>query len=278
MTQQNSPAQKTATTIAGNLYDYPSYYDVIFGADWQREIKLLRFCFEHHTDLNVQQIFEPACGTGRLLIQLAKSNFEVAGLDLNPRAVKYCNQRFKRSGRIDATVCGDMTDFCLSDLTLQKPMQAAFNPINSIRHLLSEAQMQSHWQRMADVIEPGGLYIVGLHLSPEVGPPCDAETWTASRGQLTVCSHLQTTDLDLTARIERVAMSYDVTTPSQRLRIDGELVFRTYSLSQFTQSFEHSGNWKLCTAYDFTYDISQPISLTEASEDVVFVLQRSELV
>ncbi|PHR95175.1 MAG: methyltransferase type 11 [Blastopirellula sp.] len=274
MTQPNSPEEKS-TTIAGNLYDYPSYYDVIFGADWRREIELLKFCFEQHTELEVKQLFEPACGTGRLLIQLAKLDFEVTGLDLNPRAVKYCNQRFKRAGRTEAAVCGDMTDFSLSDLTLQKPMQAAFNPINSIRHLLSEDQMQSHWQCMAEVIELGGLYIVGLHLSPEVGTPCDAESWTASRGQLTVCSHLQTTDLDLTERIERVAMSYDVTTPGQKLRIDGELIFRTYSLEQFTQSFENSANWKLCAVYDFTYDTSQQISLTEASEDVIFVLQRT---
>ncbi|MGY8767064.1 MAG: class I SAM-dependent methyltransferase [Pirellulales bacterium] len=274
MTQPNSPEEKP-TTIAGNLYDYPSYYDVIFGADWRREIELLKFCFEQHCDLDVRQLFEPACGTGRLLIQLAKSNFEVAGLDLNPRAVKYCNRRFKRSERSDAAVCGDMADFQLSDLTLQKPMQAAFNPINSIRHLLSETQVQSHWQCMAEVIEPGGLYIVGLHLSPEVGPPCDAESWTASRGQLTVCSELQTTDLDLNERIERVAMSYNVTTPSQRLRIDGELIFRTYSLSQFIHSFENGGNWKLCAAYDFTYDTSSQVTLTETSEDVVFVLQRT---
>ena len=29
------------------IYDYPNYYDVLFGADWRAEFKFLRACFEN---------------------------------------------------------------------------------------------------------------------------------------------------------------------------------------------------------------------------------------
>ena len=41
----------------------------------------------------MRRLFEPGCGTGRLLVKLAQAGYEVAGNDLNPKAVDYCNAR-----------------------------------------------------------------------------------------------------------------------------------------------------------------------------------------
>ena len=50
--------------IAGHLYDYPKYYDLVFGSDWKAEIDFLQACFAKHARLSVKRLFEPACGTG----------------------------------------------------------------------------------------------------------------------------------------------------------------------------------------------------------------------
>ena len=117
-------------TIQGDLYDYPKYYDLVYGSDWKAEFDFLEDCFERHADGVVERLFEPACGTGRLLIKFADVGYEVAGVDLNPKAIDYCNARLDRAGYPPSTFVGDMCDF-----QIDQPVDAAFNTINSFRHL-----------------------------------------------------------------------------------------------------------------------------------------------
>jgi SAM-dependent methyltransferase len=85
--------------LSGGLYDYPAYYDLVYGSDWKAEFDFLVACFEKHALRGaVQRVFEPACGTGRLLYRLARAGYEAAGLDLNPKAVEYCKRRLERLG------------------------------------------------------------------------------------------------------------------------------------------------------------------------------------
>ena len=83
-------------TIVGDIYDYPKYYDVLFGSDWKAEFDFLEDCFERHTPRVVRRLFEPACGTGRLLMRLAEAGYEVSGNDLNAKA----NYRFGATGQV----------------------------------------------------------------------------------------------------------------------------------------------------------------------------------
>ena len=59
-------------TVSANLYDFPKYYDLIFGNDWKAEFDFLLAAIDKHGLRNTRRIFEPACGTGRLLIKLAQ--------------------------------------------------------------------------------------------------------------------------------------------------------------------------------------------------------------
>ena len=113
--------------MIANLYDYPRYYDLVFGSDWKAEHDFLLAVFDTHAAGRVRRVFEPACGTGRLLFRLAQSGLAVSGLDLNPRAVDFCNKRLLRHGFPATAVVGDMADF-----RLRAPVDAAFNTINGI--------------------------------------------------------------------------------------------------------------------------------------------------
>ena len=82
-------------TIA-SIYDFPTYYDLVFGSDTAAELRFLNKCFERFVDGSVKRVFEPACGTGRLLYRMGQSGFHVGGIDLNAKAVEYCNKRLAR--------------------------------------------------------------------------------------------------------------------------------------------------------------------------------------
>ncbi len=42
--------QTMIETIAGDLYDYPKYYDLVFGSDWKTEFDFLLACFDKHEE------------------------------------------------------------------------------------------------------------------------------------------------------------------------------------------------------------------------------------
>ena len=259
------------TTIQGNLYDYPKYYDLVYGSDWKAEFDFLEDCFELHTDLVVERLFEPACGTGRLLAKFAAAGYDVSGLDLNPKAIDYCNARLKRQSFASSAFVGDMADFCL-----KRKVDAAFNTINSFRHLQTEAQARSHLECVSAALKPGGLYILGLHLTPTAVEPMQEESWSARRGNLAVLSRLWVTECNRRKRRETVGMSFDVYTPSDQFRIEDRVVFRTYSARQMERLLGNIADFEVTSVYDFSYDISRPLEIGPESEDVVYVLKKRQ--
>lgn len=255
--------------MPANLYDYPRYYDLVFGSDWKAEFDFLRRAFDKFVAGRVRRVFEPACGTGRLLFRLALAGYEVSGLDLNPRAIDYCNKRLARRQKKAAVYVGDMTDF-----TLPRPVDAAFNMINSFCHLLSESQALAHLRCVAAALRSGGIYVLGLHLTPTEGSPLEQESWSARRGHLGINTCLKTSDLDLCRRTERCTMTMDVYTPTRQFQIVDELTFRTYTRQQLQDLLAAVPELRLTSVYDFTYRIDQPIEIAATTQDVVLVLRR----
>jgi SAM-dependent methyltransferase len=256
-------------TIKGHLYDFPKYYDLIFGADWKSEFQFLEATFNKYSKRPVKKLFEPACGTGRLLIKLAEAGYEVAGNDLNQHAVDFCNQRFARKGLKPVATVGDMANF-----KLKGKVDAAFNLINTVRHLESEEAIQNHLACVAEALAKGGIYLLGLHLTPATPAKCTEERWSATRGALTVNSCLWSIETNLKTRIERIGVTYDVKTPSKVFRIEDETVFRTYTAAQMAMLILQEPKFELVATHDFRYDIDEPITINTQTEDVVYVLRR----
>lgn len=256
-------------TIAGHLYDYPKYYDLIFASDWAAEFKFLKECFEQYSSKPVKRVFEPACGTGRLLVQFAKGSYEVAGNDLNEKAIEYCNERLVRQGFAPSAFVGDMANF-----TVKKKFDAAFNLINTFRHLPTEATAEAHFKCVADALNKGGIYLLGLHLIPKTPQKCTSETWSARRGPLSVVSNLWSIELDLKKRVERIGVTYDVSTPSRKFRIEDETIFRTYTAEQMFDLIATEPRLRLVETFDFRHDINWPIEITADTEDVIYLLKR----
>lgn len=259
-----------AEKIAGDIYDYPVYYDLIFGSDWRAEFDFLTGCFERFAKRPVKRIFEPACGTGRLLIKMAEAGFDVSGNDLNERAVKFCNERLRRKNFPETATVGDMSDF-----RLKRKVDAGFNTINTFRHLLLEKQAVGHLQCMADAIAKGGLYVLGLHLIPKaVEDRLEDEAWSARRGNLGVNTYMWSKRIDEKKRYEYLGMKIDVYTPTKHIEIEDEMIYRTYSARQIRNLLKKVPDFDFVAAYDFAYDFDMPIEIDSQTEDVVLVLRK----
>ena len=264
-----APAAGEPEEVPGDLYDFPVYYDLVFGSDWRAEYEFLFDCYAQHATRPLVRIFEPACGTGRLLHRLAADGYAVAGNDLNPHAIDYCNRRLVRHGFPATAVVGDMTDF-----TVPESVDLAFCFINTFRHLPTEEAALACLRCTAASLAPGGLFLLGLHLTPTVGERMTEENWSARRGGLRVDSHMVSLALDEVARCERVALRFEITTPTRRFALVDELRFRTYTAKQFAALLGSVPDLEWVETYDFRYDLASPVRIDGVTEDVVAVLRK----
>jgi SAM-dependent methyltransferase len=252
-----------------SIYDHPRWYDMVFGADCAAEIKFIEGCARRYLDRPPKRLFEPACGTGRLLLRFAKRGYQVAGLDLNEKAIAFCNEKFVKQSLKPTAWVADMCDFKVS-----KPFDLAFNTINSFRHVNSEEGAIAHLRCMANAVRRGGLYLLGLHLTPTKGTPNDNEGWSVRRGHLSIRTWMWPVEKLPRKRLERFGIRFDIRTPTRHLRIDDELRLRSYTAPQMNDLFASAKSWKILGTYDFRYNLKKPVSVDERTEDVVFVLRR----
>jgi SAM-dependent methyltransferase len=262
-------SETSMETLQGHLYDYPKYYDLIFGSDWKAEFDFLEAVFAKHAKRTIKRLFEPACGTGRLLIKFARAGYEVAGNDLNPHAVDYCNNRLARGGFPRSAEVGDMTDF-----RVKRKFDAAFNTINSFRHIPDEKGAVGHLRCVAEALHRGGLYVLGLHLTPTVGPRIEEESWSARRGHLCVISRMWSIGIDSKTRNEHLGMTFDIHTPTRQFRLEDRMDYRTYTHRQFTSLLNKVPELEVTGVYDFRYEIDTPVTITPETEDVVLILRK----
>lgn len=264
--------QKTTASI----YDFPVYYDLVFGSDTAAEMKFLGKCFDRYVDGKVRRVFEPACGTGRLIYRMGRPDvegggLEVGGIDLNEKAIDYCNRRLERLNIKGRAMVGDMSDF-----EVKRPYDAAFNTINSFRHLQTEAGAQAHLEAMARAVRPGGIYALGLHLTPTRGETTDHESWSARRGQLSINTYMWPIEKNAKKRLEKFGIRFDVYKPTQSLRIEDALELRSYTADQFQKLLDSVPVWEICEWFDFAYDADAPTVVNETSEDIVVILKRKK--
>lgn len=256
-------------TLTESIYDHPKYYDLVFGSDCAAEVKFICDANEKFLGGKARHLFEPACGTCRLLFGLAKKGFSVSGIDLNEKAVAFGNQRFTRNGLAATARVADMSDF-----RVNRKWDLAFNTINSFRHLTTARSAADHLHCMAAGTKKGGIYLLGLHLTPTAIDPLDEEAWSARRGHLTVNTQMWTKERNSRKRMDRYGIRFDIYTPTRQFSIIDELQMRSYTARQFQKMIDDQPDWEIEAAYDFAYDIRQPINIDAKTEDTVYVLRR----
>ena len=147
--------------LVANCYDYPHYYDIAFQAYTRREADFIEAACRKYCLFDARRVLEPACGTGRLITELATRGYQVTGFDLSQPALNYLRRRLARRRLRAETFEAEMSDFRLG-----RPVDAAYCTVNTFCHLLTEEAARDHLECIAESLRPGGIYILGLHLRP----------------------------------------------------------------------------------------------------------------
>jgi len=257
-----------------NWYDYPQYYDLAFKGETTKEATFICDAIEKHGPRNSTKVFEPACGSGRLTIAVAKQGYYCHGFDINQSALEYLNHNIIKS-KVDATATFDHMESFSIKLPYGAKFDAAFCTLSTFRHLHKTKDAISHFHHVANHLKKGGVYLLGIHLISDDYDDCD-ESWdtTHSGNGITVQSSLRSTQYDLKNRMESIEAKILVNTPTEKIKLISEYRLKTYTLKQLRAILKQAPQFEHIATYD-SLDTTSLITLNKQHDDVILVLKKA---
>ena len=255
--------------LQANWFDYPQYYDIAFQAYTPGEANFIEAACRKYCQFEVRRFLEPACGSGRLITELAARGYQMVGFDASQPALSYLRRRLTRC-RLHA----ELFEAEMSNFRIGKPADVAYCVVSTFRHLLSEQAARDHLECIARSLRPGGIYVLGLHLLPLGGDKEQSECWTQRRCETKVTVTLRFQRIDRRHRIEDARVCLMARRRSNELSLQHAFQLRTYSPRQFLRLLDSVPSLELCDVYDFRHDIEQPSALNDEATYTVFVLKR----
>ena len=164
-----------------SVYDYPEYYDILFG--WDRDDEAGAYRDALHA-LNVDddaEVLEVAAGTAQIGLRLARAGYRVTALDSSAAMLEYAAKVAAGERLALTTLVADMTAFS-SDTRFA----AAMNPMSSFRLLVDDDDVGRHLACMAVALVPGGLYLLDLTFGTDGTPESDLDEWVMARDDVVV--------------------------------------------------------------------------------------------
>ena len=257
-----------ASAIRASWYDYPQYYDLAFRSETRPEADFIEAACRKYCSFTVRHLLEPACGTGRLIAELAARGYRMTGLDLSKLALNHLRRRLVRQG-----LCADVFRADMADFRPTEPVDAAYCTFSSFRHLLTEEAARRHLECVAGGLRPGGIYILGLHLLPRNAGRESADRWVERHGRTRISVTIRVLETDRRRRVETLRVNLLVRRGTQEVRLRDEYRLRLYTATQFRTLLNQVPCLEVCDVYDFGYNIDCPLRLNGEMSDSVFILK-----
>jgi SAM-dependent methyltransferase len=241
------------------LYEDAEVYDILHWPGTAEEFRGLEAAgraFARTRTRGVWTVLEPACGTGRLLRAAARRGYRPIGFDLSPVMVAYSAEKLERSGLRGKAIVADMVEF--ADAVGERTVDFAFCPINTIRHLESDAAMLAHFEQMRRVLKPGGVYLVGIGTSMAGLEIPTEDVWEGSRGRVRVKQVISFVP-PMRGRYEEAHSHLIISRAGKVIdHRDSSYRLRTYSLRQWERLVARSALRTLAVVDDEGEEIDPP--------------------
>ncbi len=252
-------------------YDTPLYYDIIFDDGTQQEADFLEAAFSKHGDGKGKRLLEPACGSGRLALEMARRGWQVSGFDGNANMIAFAKQRIDATG-YKARLWEDW----MQSFKLPKGEKGGFDMVHCLvstfKYLRTEDDAAECLRRIAAALRPGGLFFLGLHLTDYEREVPEHERWVACRGPVKVVCNTRTWPADHQTRREELRTRLQITDRGRQHLQETRWQFRTYDAAQLKRLLRKAPELELIECYDFTYDLNEPRVLDDRYADVLLVL------
>jgi SAM-dependent methyltransferase len=242
---------------------------MVFQGETKPEADFLEQVWNQYVPHPVRRVLEPACGSGRQVVELSSRGYELVGIDLNQPSLSYAQRKLKRKG-----LQADLRQADMSEFKLDRPVDAAYCLINTFRHLVTDEQAVRHLMCVADALVPGGVYVLGFHLIPYGVEETCIERWRGKSRHTQVSFTLSFDQLSRRRRLERMRINMLVRTGGKEIRCRAEYPMRIYTAKQWGAVYQAVPQLELIEIFDFDYDLEITRELDEELADAVFVFRR----
>jgi SAM-dependent methyltransferase len=255
-------------------YDTPLYYDIIFDADTPKEGAFLDALHERYGRAGQsRQLLEPACGSGRLVSEMARRGWKVSGFDGNARMLDFAKERVQQQ-ELNARLWEDwMQSF---ELPKVQTFDFAHCLVSTFKYLLKEQDSVACLQRISAALKPGAIFALGVHLTNYSSQQEDHERWVAERDGIKVTCNTHTWPADRKKRLEDLRTRLTIEDKGRRHVQETRWQFRTYNAKQMRALLAKVPDFELVACYDFTYDLLSPRELDDSYADVVLILKKKQ--
>lgn len=258
-----------ATDRLTDWYRHPQYYEAIFGTDTEREMDFLEQV-NAWFGTGGRTFLEPACGAGRLIAAGVRRGYTMVGYDVSPEMLEHARERLEPSERRRVHLSLDrMESFCPA--RWQGRIDLAFSLVSTFRYLDSEEAAVAHLRATHRLLEPGGVYVLGFHITDYRRDTVEHERWVGRAGRETVVCNTREWPPERRKRRSRMRNRLRISGPRGTFLIETEWYFRTWNEAEVDRLLEKTG-FELLGLYDFETKIDQPLPLDTNRLDRVMVL------
>lgn len=254
------------------FYSQSSLYSAFFepSEDIRRSVDRL---VRRHLRRAPSRVLDPACGPGLWLSHFQKGGAEVAGCDLEARAIALASDRLPKRGA--KVLVGDMRR---PPDELGAEFDCAINLDNSIGHLADYMDVAEHLASIRRRLSPRGIYILGLALR-EDGDEIESGV-VYERGPVDVAgggfAALRTESLGLqpTTRCERIRqIAITANVPDTPAVIAEQYDLLTFTFAMLRDVMAAAGGFEVLGCHDATDESLPEKAFRKSAGDVVLVLR-----
>lgn len=263
-----------AVPTATAWYDSPRHYDMVYADYTKPETRFLEAMLEQHgpPKSGPRAILEPACGSGRLIESLARRGHRLWGFDLNRHQLNYATARLKPLGLKARLWQDNLGSFKIPRGAPR--FDLAHCLVSTFKYILKESEAVRHLKTVAAALRPGGLYVLGLHLTDYALAAPDHERWAATQGKTRVVSDTWSAPANRRLRTEAMRTRMKIREGKRSWTTETEWSFRTYGPGQLKALLRKVPELELLACHDFHYNFKQTRSLDLESTDLVLILRR----
>lgn len=113
-----------------------------------------------HGRIEVNDLLDLACGTGRMTVELAKRGFSLVGVDISPEMLARASDAATAAGVSDKVLllCQDMCGF-----ELYGTVEAAVCCLDSINHIVDTGSLSKCLSLVHNYLAPDGIFIFDVN-------------------------------------------------------------------------------------------------------------------
>lgn len=229
------------------LYNLPQYYDIAFSWDISKEIKFFRELFNRFAPFKVKNILEPACGTGRFLLNLPKYGYRVTGYDNNSVMVAYAKKKIIDAGlqNVASAIVEDM-----KSARFNTKFDAAINSINSLGYLISDDDILTHFYNTGESLKSGGIYIVHLACAWNKLEHNEKDGWVIERNGIRIKTVWNIEKEDKQRKLSYQVCKMEINDHGKHIVLQDHHTLRLWLFEDLKKLIHRSRKFKLEAIYD----------------------------